>query len=52
MEFSGSVYASLRAKGYVSKDMEIRVDARGVRVCIAGGVYSINDSGELIPGEE
>ena len=52
MEFSGSVYASLRAKGYVSKDMEICVDDRGVRVQIAGGVYSISDSGELIPCEE
>ena len=52
MEFSGSVYASLRAKGYVSKDMDIRVDARGVRLHIADGVYSISDSGELIPCEE
>ena len=52
MEFSGSIYASLRAKGYVSKDMDICVDARGVRVQIAGYVYSINDSGELIPYEE
>ena len=52
MKFSGSVYASLRAKGYVSKDMEICVDARGVRVHIADGVYSINDSGELMPCEE
>ena len=52
MEYSGSVYASLRAKGYVSKDMEIRVDAKGVRVYIADGVYSINDGGELVPCEE
>ena len=52
MEFSGSIYSSLRAKGYVSKDMEICVNARGLRVYIAGGAYSINDSGELIPCEE
>ena len=52
MEFSGSVYASLRAKGYVSKDMELCVDAQGVRVHIADGVYSISDSGELMPCEE
>ena len=52
MQFSGSVYASLRAKGYVSKDMEIRVDAMGVRVHIAGGIYQINENGELMPCEE
>lgn len=52
MEFSGGIYASLRAKGYVSKDMEIRVDVRGVRMYIAGGVYSISDSGELVSCEE
>ena len=52
MDFSGSIYASLRAEGYVSKDMEICIDARGVRVYIAGGVYQINANGELIPCEE
>ena len=52
IKFSGSVYASLRADGYVSKDMEIRIDARGVRVYIAGGVYQINENGELVPCEE
>ena len=52
MEFSGSIYASLRAKGYVSKDMEIRIDALGVHISVDGCSYSINDANELVPCEE
>ena len=52
MEFSGSVYASLRAKGYVSKDVEISIDAFGVHVFVNGCSYSINDANELVPCEE
>ncbi|MBP3409907.1 MAG: procyclic acidic repetitive family protein, partial [Clostridia bacterium] len=52
MEFSGSVYASLRAEGYVSKDMEIIIDGQGMYVHIAGGVYRIGSNGELVPCEE
>ena len=52
MNFSGSVYAALRADGYVSKDMEICIDAQGVRAQIAGGVYRIHENGELVPCEE
>ena len=47
LEFSGSAYASLRAQGYVSKDMELQITAQGVYVHVAGGVYAINESGEL-----
>ena len=52
MEFSGSIYASLRAKGYVSKDVEISIDAFGVHVFVNGCSYSINDANELVPCEE
>ena len=52
MEFGGSAYASLRARGYVSKDMEISIDAQGMRVLVDGCSYRINDNNELIPCEE
>ncbi len=52
MEFNGSVYASLRAKGYVSKDMEIGIDAPGVHVFVDGFSYRINEADELVPYEE
>lgn len=51
LELKGEIYASLRAQGYVSKDAILKIDARGVRVCIADGEYSINESGELLPLE-
>ena len=52
MEFSGSTYASLRAKGYVSKDMVVCVNMNGVRIHVADCIYSINENGELVPCEE
>lgn len=51
LELKGEIYASLRAQGYVSKDAILKIDGRGVRVCIADGEYSINESGELLPLE-
>lgn len=52
MEFGGSAYAALRAAGYVSKDMELRIDEQGLRVEIAGAIYGIDANGALVPDGE
>lgn len=49
MELSGSIYAALRAQGYVSKDFCLCISREGITVRIAGEQYSINESGELAP---
>lgn len=49
MEFSGSVYAALRAQGYVSKDCRLCISNQGVIVCVGENNYSINKENELIP---
>lgn len=51
LSLSGSVYASLRAQGYVSKDCVLSITAQGLSVDVAGNKYSINRSGELVPPE-
>ena len=48
LSLSGSVYASLRAQGYVSKDCVLSITTQGLSVDVAGSKYSINQSGELV----
>ena len=48
LNLSGSVYASLRAQGYVSKDCVLSITKQGLSVDVAGSKYSINQSGELV----
>lgn len=48
LNLSGSVYASLRAQGYVSKDCVLSITTQGLSVDVAGSKYSINQSGELV----
>ena len=48
LSLSVSVYASLRAQGYVSKDCVLSITTQGLSVDVAGSKYSINQSGELV----
>lgn len=49
IQFSGSVYAALRAQGGVSKDLKLIITAQGVTVRVGEMNYSINEENELIP---
>lgn len=45
----GDAYASLRAQGYVSKDVEISVCGQELNISAAGERYAVDESGLLVP---
>ena len=50
LSMEGRIYASLRAKGYVSKDFIISLDTDGLTVSVDGQTWLLTDSGQLEAG--
>lgn len=48
LEFTGTVYASYRMQGYVSKDFELHISLRGITAVVDGETYALDSTYELI----